>query len=69
MEIQFEATISLSEDFVKNSFYTEEGYTPTVEDIVHRAIEDIDGSHRFGVSYEAKNVTIKELEVGVREDG
>tara|TARA_Y100001973_G_C5175962_1_gene321926 strand:+ start:632 stop:841 length:210 start_codon:yes stop_codon:yes gene_type:complete len=69
MQIQFEATISLTEDFVENSFYTQEGDAPTVEEIVHRAIEDIDSSHRFGVSYEAKNITIKKLEVGVRKDG
>tara|TARA_R100001463_G_scaffold38759_3_gene83205 strand:+ start:6835 stop:7032 length:198 start_codon:yes stop_codon:yes gene_type:complete len=63
MEIQVDVTLTLSEDFVENSFYTEDGFTPTVKDIVHRAIEDIDGSHRFGVSYEAKNVTINKLEV------
>ena len=64
MEIQVDVTLTLSEDFVENSFYTEDGFTPTVGDIVHRAIEDIDGSHRFGVSYEAKNVTINKLKVG-----
>tara|TARA_R100001086_G_scaffold249908_2_gene191757 strand:+ start:342 stop:551 length:210 start_codon:yes stop_codon:yes gene_type:complete len=69
MEIQVDITLRLTEDFVEHSFYTEDGYTPTVKDIVHRAIEDIDGSHRFGVSYEAKNVTIKTLEVGGTKDG
>ena len=63
MEIQVDVTLTLSEDFVENSFHTEDGFTPTVKDIVHRAIEDIDGSHRFGVSYQAKNITIKELDV------
>lgn len=63
MEIEVDITIRLTEDWCEHSFYTENGYTPTVKDIVHRAIEDIDGSHRFGVSYQAKNITIKELNV------
>jgi hypothetical protein len=63
MEIQFEVTIRVTEDWCEHAFYTEDGYTPSVQEIVHRAIEDIDGSHRFGVSYQAKNVTIKELDV------
>lgn len=54
MEIEVDITIRLTEDWCEHSFYTENGYTPTVKDIVHRAIEDIDGSHRFGVSYQAK---------------
>ena len=71
MEIQLDVTLTLSEDFVQDSFFTEEegGFKPTIQDIVHRAIEDIDGSHRFGVSYEAKNVTIKKLEVGGTKNG
>ena len=62
MEIQVDITLRLTEDFVENSFYTAEGYTPSVKEIVHRAIEDIDGSHRFGVSYKAKNVVISDLD-------
>tara|TARA_Y100001970_G_scaffold266360_1_gene354913 strand:+ start:1947 stop:2147 length:201 start_codon:yes stop_codon:yes gene_type:complete len=62
MEIQVDITLTLTEDFVENSFYTAEGYTPSVKEIVHRAIEDIDGSHRFGVSYQAKNVVISDLD-------
>jgi hypothetical protein len=63
MEIQFDITVDVSQDFIDHSFYTEDGYRPSVKDIVHRVIEDIDGSHRFGISYEAKNVTIEELNV------
>ena len=62
MEIQVDITLTLTEDFVEHSFYTENGDTPTVKDIVHRAIEDIDGSHRFGVSYQAKHVVISDLD-------
>lgn len=62
MVIQVDITLRLTEDFVENSFYTAEGYTPSVKEIVHRAIEDIDGSHRFGVSYQAKNVVISDLD-------
>lgn len=63
MEIQFDITVNVSQDFIDHSFYTDNGYRPPVQHIVHRVIEDIDGSHRFGISYEAKNVTIKELNV------
>jgi hypothetical protein len=63
MEIQFDITVNVSQDFIDHSFYTEDGYRPSVKDIVHRVIENIDESHRFGISYEAKNVTIKELNV------
>ena len=62
MEIEVDITIRLTEDWCEHSFYTENGYTPTVKDIVHRAIEDIDGSLRFGVSYQAKNVVISDLD-------
>jgi len=63
MEIQFDITVDVSQDFIDHTFYTEDGYRPALQDIVHRVIEDIDGSHRFGISYEAKNVLIKELNV------
>jgi len=64
MQIEFEVTIRVTEDWCEHSFhYKEDEYAPSVQDIVHRAIEDIDGSHRFGVSYQAKNITIKELDV------
>lgn len=63
MEIEFDVSVSISQDFIDHAFYTEDGYTPSIEEIVFRVIEDIDGSHRFGVSYEAKNVLIKEWEV------
>lgn len=64
MEIEFDVSVRISQDFIDHAFYTEDKrYTPSIEEIVFRVIEDIDGSHRFGVSYEAKNVLIKEWEV------
>ena len=63
MEIEFDVSVRISQDFIDHTFCTEDGYTPRIEEIVFRGIEDIDGSHRFGVSYEAKNVLIKEWEV------
>ena len=58
MEIQVDITLTLTEDFVLRSF----GYTPSVNEIVHRAILDIDGSHPFVVNYQAKNVVISDLD-------
>jgi hypothetical protein len=66
MKIQLEVTITLTDDYVEHSFYIGDGYIPTIKDIVHRAIEDIDCTHRFSVSYEAKNVVISDLDCRVQ---
>ena len=59
MEIQVDITLTLTEDFVERSFVNP---TPSVKEIVHRAIEDIDDSHPFVVNYQAKNVVISDLD-------
>jgi len=41
MEIQFDITVDVSQDFIDHTFYTEDGYRPALQDIVHRVIEDI----------------------------
>jgi hypothetical protein len=62
MEIQVDITIRLTEDWCENSFYEIDEKPPTVKEMVHGAIEQIDCSHRFGVSYKAKNVVISDLD-------
>ena len=62
MKIQLEVTITLTDDYVEHSFYIGDGYIPTIKDIVHRAIEDIDCTHRFSVSYERSEEHTSELQ-------
>ena len=58
MEIQFDITVNVSQDFIDHSFYTEDGYRPSVKDIVHRVIENIDGSHRLAISQSVRNYSV-----------
>ena len=47
MEIEFDVSVRISQDFIDHAFYTEDKrYTPSIEEIVFRVIEDIDG-HGF----------------------
>lgn len=62
MKVQVDITITLTEDWCEKSFYEIDGKPPTVKQMVHGAIEEIDASHRFGVSYQAKNVVISDLD-------
>ena len=63
MEIQFDVTVKITQEFIDHQFmHYEEGYAPTAEAVVRSVLEDIDGSHRFGVSYQAKNVVISDLD-------
>ena len=68
MAIQFDAEITLDEDWLEQE-YGSYDMIPSVEDIISDAINDIWDCHRFGVSLTAKNVRLESLYVGGRKDG
>ena len=59
MEIQFDITVSISQEFIDHQFmHYEEGYAPTEEAVVRSVLEDIDGSHRFAISNVVHNYKV-----------
>ena len=68
MAIQFDAEITLDEDYLQDN-YESYDMAPSIEDIIRDALKDIWESHRFGVSLTAKNVKLVSLHVGDRSKG
>ena len=59
MEIQFDITVSITQEFIDHQFmHYEEGYAPTAEAVVRSVLEDIDGSHRFAISNVVHNYKV-----------
>tara|TARA_R100001230_G_C5481588_1_gene32552 strand:- start:201 stop:479 length:279 start_codon:yes stop_codon:yes gene_type:complete len=61
MRIKFDVAIDIDTEYV-NEDYSEPismGNPPTIQEIIHNALEDIWTSHRFGTSMTAKNVVIE----------
>lgn len=62
MAIQFDAEITLDEDYLQHN-YESYDMVPSVEDIIRDALNEIGDCHRFGVSLIAKNVRLVSLNV------
>jgi len=71
MIIKFDVAISIDSEYVEHDYSDQisEGHPPpTIQQIIHDALEDIWTSHRFGSSMTAKNVVI-EIEEYDSEEG
>ena len=64
MNVQFDVTITLSEDWYNHEYqyYEDQDLKPTIMEMVHDALEQMDGSHRFGISYDIKNLIVDEID-------
>ena len=62
MAIQFDAEITLDEEWLEQEYGSYDN-SPSVEDIISDAINEIWDCHRFGVSLTAKNVRLVSLNV------
>jgi hypothetical protein len=59
MEIQFDVTIHVTQEFIDHQFmHYEDGYEPSAREVVRSILEDIDGSHRFGISRYVRNYSV-----------
>ena len=59
MEIQFDVTIYVTQEFIDHQFvHYEDGYAPSAEEVVRSVLEDIDGSHRFAISQSVRNYRV-----------
>ena len=59
MEIQFDVTIHVTQEFIDHQFmHYEDGYAPSAEEVVCSVLEDIDGSHRFAISPSVRNYSV-----------
>ena len=59
MEIQFDVTIHVTQEFIDHKFmHYEDGYAPSAEEVVRSVLDDIDGSHRFGIARYVRNYSV-----------
>tara|TARA_Y100001970_G_scaffold225716_1_gene278853 strand:+ start:1691 stop:1894 length:204 start_codon:yes stop_codon:yes gene_type:complete len=59
MEIQFDVTIHITQEFIDHQFmHYEDGYAPSAREVVRSVLEDIDGSHRFAISQYVRNYSV-----------
>ena len=59
MEIEFDVTIHVTQEFIDHQFvHYEDGYAPSAEEVVRSVLEDIDGSHRFAISQSVRNYRV-----------
>ena len=59
MEIQFDVTIHVTQEFIDHQFmHYEDGYAPSAEEVVRSVLEDIDGSHRFAINQSVRNYSV-----------
>lgn len=70
MIIKFDVAIEIDSEYVKQEYSDpiSMGNPPTIQEIIHNALEDIWTSHTFGSSMTAKNVVI-EIEEYDSEEG
>ena len=68
MAIQFDAEITLDEEYLEHN-YGSYDKVPSVEDIISDALNEIWDCHTFGVSLIAKNVRLVSLDVEDRRRG
>ena len=61
MVIKFDVAITIDEGYVAQDYHDpiSMGNPPTIQEIIHDALEDLWTSHRFGTSMTAKNVVIE----------
>ena len=61
MKIQFDVTITIDDGYVEQDYHEliSEGNPPTIQEIIHDALEDMWTNHKFGTSMTAKNVIIE----------
>ena len=59
MEIEFDVTIHVTQEFIDHQFmHYEDGYAPSAEEVVRSVLEDIDVSHRFAISQSVLNYRV-----------
>lgn len=59
MEIEFDVTIHVTQEFIDHQFmHYEDGYAPSAREVVRSVLEDIDGSHRFAISRYVRNYSV-----------
>ena len=50
MEIQFDVTIHVTQEFIDHQFmHYEDGYAPSAEEVVRSVLDDIDGDRKAHV--------------------
>lgn len=61
IKIKFDVTITIDEGYVELEYQEpiSTGKPPTIQEIIHDALEDLWTTHRFGTSMTAKNVVIE----------
>ena len=59
MEIQFDVTIHVTQEFIDHQFmHYEDGYAPSAREVVRSVLDDIDGSHRFAIARYVRNYSV-----------
>ena len=59
MEIQFDVTIHVTQEFIDHQYmHYEDGYAPSAREVVRSVLDDIDGSHRFGIARYVRNYSV-----------